>query len=337
MKTIGEFKEFYCTGLVPSLPELDKQRKSVRRKNIFTTFLFIVLLIVMGVVGFFVNFLVYGKYFLESSANVPLTIILITAIILFLLYIGKIKSNKQRFVDAYKNTIITQIVQFIDESLQYSPKGYIQTGDFIKSGLFIHNPDSYTGDDLVSGRIGKTDITFSEVHARYKTATYDEEGGSRDKWTNIFDGLFFKADFHKDFKGKYVVLPDFTERVLGRQAKIFQKMNRKYGQLIELEDIEFEKEFVVYGSDQIEARYILSVSIMQRLLNFKRRTGKNIRISFVKSSVFIAIPYKKELFEPHYRKSVINEDKTMQYFRDLEMAIGIVEELTLNLRIWSKQ
>lgn len=337
MRTIGEFKEFYRTKLLPSLTELDKRRKKTWRKNFLTTCLFILLLIVMGTVGLLVNHMVYGEYVHERSANVPLTIVLITAIILFLFYIGKIKSNKRRFVDMYKDTIITQIVQFIEESLQYSPKGYIRIEDFIKSRLFLHNPDSYRGDDLVSGRIGKTDIAFSEVHARYKTTTTDDEGGSHDKWTNIFDGLLFKADFHKDFKGEYVVLPDSMERILGKQAKVFQKMNKKYGQLIELEDIGFEKEFVVYGSDQIEARYILSASIMQRLLNFKNRTGKKIRISFVKSSVFIAIPYKKELFEPHYRKSVINEDKTMQYFRDLEMAIGIVEELNLNLRIWSKQ
>lgn len=337
MKTIGEFKKFYRSDLLPSLKELDMRRKKTRRKNFLTTCLFILLLIVMGTVGLLVNRMIYGEYVHERSANVPLTIVLITAIILFLFYIGKIKSNKRGFVDSYKDVIITRIVQFFEENLQYSPKGYVQPQDFIQSGLFLHNPDSYRGDDLVFGRIGKTDIAFSEVHARYKTTITDDEGGSRDKWTKIFDGLFFKADFHKDFRGRHVVLPDSTERILGKQAKIFQKMNKKFGQLIELEDIEFEKEFVVYGTDQIEARYILSASILQKLLDFKNRTGKKIRISFVKSSVFIAIPYKKELFEPNYRKSVINEEKTIQFFRDLEMAIGIVEELNLNLRIWSKQ
>jgi hypothetical protein len=124
---------------------------------------------------------------------------------------------------------------------------------------------------------------------------------------------------------------------MGFSRKLFRHMGIKYGKPIMLENIEFAKHFSVFGTDPVEVRYILSTNTMQRLLDFSLRTGKNISISFVKSWIFIAIPYKKEVFEPNYRKSVVNEEKTREYFNDLKMAIGIVEDLNLNTRIWSKQ
>lgn len=337
MKTVSEFQNFYNAHLLASLKEMDRLRKKTLRKNFSTTLLFILLIIAMVAVALLLNRMIYGEFFSERRANLPLTIVLIISIVLFIYYLGRIKSNRRKYVSEFKNRIITEIIEFIEPGLKYSPTGFVGIEDFKKSKLFRRLPDSYRGDDLVTGTIDKTDIAFSEIHARYKVTEYDDDGGRKERWKKIFDGLFFMADFHKDFNGEYFVLADFAERAFGKQGKFFQKMNKRYGQLIELENIEFEKEFVVYGSDQIEARYILSATIMERLLNFKKRTDKKIRISFVKSLIFIAIPYRKKLFEPCYRKSVVNEKKTMQFFRDMELAIGIVEELNLNLRIWSKE
>ena len=46
----------------------------------------------------------------------------------------------------------------------------------------------------------------------------------------------------------------------------------RFGRLeeIELEDPEFMEHFRVYSTDQVEARYILSPSMMERLLAFRR-------------------------------------------------------------------
>jgi len=337
MKTESEFKDYYHATLLPLLKEMEKLRRKTRQKNFNTTIGFIVLIVVIALVGFIVNRMIYGVWFYRKRTNLPIVIVLIATITLFFIYKGKIASSKSRYVQTYKNTIILPIVRFFEETLIYNAKDFIREQDFINSNLFLHKPDSYRGDDLVSGKIGKTDIAFSEVHARYKTSTTDEDGTSRDKWTKIFDGLFYKADFHKDFKGKYFVLSNSGNKTMGFSRKLFRHMGIKYGKPIMLENIEFAKHFSVFGTDPVEVRYILSTNTMQRLLDFSLRTGKNISISFVKSWIFIAIPYKKEVFEPNYRKSVVNEEKTREYFNDLKMAIGIVEDLNLNTRIWSKQ
>ena len=106
---------------------------------------------------------------------------------------------------------------------------------------------------------------------------------------------------------------------------------------VELEDPEFESHFVVYGSDQIEARYILSTSLMARITDFKNKTGKKIFLSFIGSMVFVAVSYSRNLFEPKLFTTLLDFEPIRRYYEDLQLIIGIVDDLNLNTRIWSKE
>ena len=104
-----------------------------------------------------------------------------------------------------------------------------------------------------------------------------------------------------------------------------------------MENIEFEKEFVVYASDQVEARYVLSTKLLQRILDFKNKTGNKIYVSFIDSNVFIAISLNKNLFEVSYFKSLLNRGVIDSFNSYLELCVGIVGDLDLNTRIWTKK
>jgi hypothetical protein len=114
-------------------------------------------------------------------------------------------------------------------------------------------------------------------------------------------------------------------------------MNISRPKLVKLEDIEFEKSFAVYGTDQIEARYILSTALMQRIMGFKKKTGKDISMSFIDSNVFIGIPVAKDLFEAPLFSSLVNYSMIEEYYQYLALCISIVEDLDLNTRIWTKE
>jgi hypothetical protein len=107
--------------------------------------------------------------------------------------------------------------------------------------------------------------------------------------------------------------------------------------LVKMDDPNFEKEFVVYSTDQIEARYILSNSLMQKLLLFKQKSKHPVYISFVGNHIHIAIYYDKDLFEPSIFHSLLEYKIAMEYVKTLHTAIGIVEELKLNQKLWSKR
>ena len=335
MKTIEEFQAFYKNNLQSELDSIDTLRKSTIKQIIKRIFIFILIIAVVLLIGALINSAIYGSIFLENNDDIaiPMIIAVIVSFILILTLPAQCRSIKKKFTIEFKKRVIEPIIHFIHEDLKYEPTNYIPQNVFIKSKIFTQYPDKYYGDDYVSGVIDKTEIMFSEVHAKYKYSSSDDD---KDEYAPLFDGLFCVADFHKNFNGKYFVLPDFAERKFGKIGQMFQKIGSSHGKLIQLENPEFEKIFAVYGSDQVEARYILSSSMMQRLVDFQKKCNKTPSLSFVDSSVFVAIPYKKALFETKLISSVANQEKITSYFEDLQLVIGIVEDLNLNTRIWSK-
>lgn len=223
-----------------------------------------------------------------------------------------------------------EFLKNIVSSHRYSSRTSRQTRrSFIDSKLFGNKvPDNLSEEDCVEGRWGETWLYFSEVKA--------EDKNSDDEYRVYFQGLFFQANFNKSFKGRTVVVPDIAEKTFGAIGRFFQSWNKQHAdELIKLEDPEFERLFAVYGTDQIEARYILSTSMMQRLVDLRKNVQREIRVSFVDNDVYIAISSNnKNLFEPRFFRSVIDFRSVLEYFETLQMMIGIVEDLKLNRRIW---
>ncbi len=241
----------------------------------------------------------------------------------------------REYVGQFKVRVIRRIIKFIDPGLTYLAHGHVSREIFHSSRIFQRYPDRLQGDDLVSGRIGRTDIEFSEVHAQYRTEATDSNGRKKKRYHTIFKGLFFTAGFNKRFRGKTVVLPDTAERLFGGIGSLFQSLNKSRGELVKLENPEFERYFVVYGDDQIESRYVLSTSLVQRILDFRKKTGREVHFSFVGSEVFVAVPYRRSLFEPRVFGKITGFKGIREYFADLQLALGIVEDLDLNTRIWA--
>jgi len=318
MKTIADLKQFYDTTLLPDLRVLEQQRRDIVRK-VMTVIVVMVVVIGLAGVAFF------------SMSNNGLAII-IPAVLCIMIGGGVCKYYTRDYVTDFKSRVIERIVHFIDDNLSYEPKRCIDRSTFMLSKIFTTKPNRYKGDDLVSGRIGETLIQFSELNAVHET------GSGKDKHrTTVFRGIFFIGDFNKHFVGQTVVLPDTAQKLFGRFGQKLQSLNVFRGELVKLEDPEFESHFVVYGSDQVEARYILSTSLMARITDFKEKTGKRIYLSFIGSMVFVAVSYTRDLFEPKLFKTLLDFGPIRQYYQDLQLVIGIVDDLNLNTRIWSKE
>jgi hypothetical protein len=317
MQATQTFKAFYDASLLPTLEVLEGDRKKLVR----TFFLYIAISILVAIPLYLVlNFL----------AVVPFVI---AGIVYFVKYGSTIKEKK----DHFKREVIGKMIGFIDTSLAYEPSRCVESGIYHKSKLFLSDINRYKGDDMVSGMIGKTAIRFCELHTELETVTVGSDGKRNKQVKTIFRGIFFTADFNKKFVGETFVLPDVAESWLGSVGTMFQKMNMSRPKLVKLEDVEFEKAFAVYGTDQVEARYILSTALMQRLLAFKNKTRKSLSISFIDSQIYIAIPMKENMFEATLFSSLVNYDRIAEYHNYMALCVGIVETLDLNTRIWLKE
>lgn len=308
VEALENFRSLYETTLRPRLAELEIERKKIAKKIILAS----IPGIAAGLTMMFFNL-----------TFIPLLIII--GLLLFYHYY-----HAKEFREKYKHRIIRTIVTA--QGLQYQHNFYISEEVYMQSKLFLRTPDSYKGDDYVSGMIGKTAIYFCELFTQYKS-------GHKHKTTHtIFRGIFFMADFNKNFIGETIVLPDVSEKTFGSLGIFFQKLNISRPPLVKLEDVEFEKHFVVYGTDQVETRYILSPALMQRILALRRKTNTKVSLSFIQSYVYIAISFNKSLFEAtSLFHSVDNYRLLEEYNQYIALCVEIVEVLDLNTRIWTKE
>jgi len=239
----------------------------------------------------------------------------------------------------FKRNIIESIVNFIADQGQISYAAHLFLENkrrtivaLTRSQILrdeLEEPDYLEQEDCVYGTIGDTDIFFAEILAKkIKGGHLDDYG--RESYSSksvLFRGLFFEARFAKKFVSRTFIMPNDLK---GKLAPL----HNWRGDRIKLEDLEFDRLFKVYGDSQIESRYILSTNLMQRLVEFNQKAGGKVYLSFVDGFVYVAIPYRHNLFEPRLFKTMMSFTPLKQYFQDLQLMIGIVEDLNLNRRIW---
>ncbi len=320
MKTTSELTDFYYKTLYPTLQELEKDRKHLRHRIIVVGVLF-------SLFALFIVFLLSS--FISQSPDILIFIGVGYIGIGTVIYKFLIKDYTHEF----KQNIISPLINAIDAKLRYSSNNHLSEHLFKRSNLFS-SPDRMNGNDYVRGNIDGTKIEFSDLHAEKR----HRNSKGKDNWSTIFKGLFIVAEFNKNFSGKTVVLPDTAQSTFGNLiGGWLQSKNLSRDELVKMDDNNFEKEFVVYSTDQIEARYILSHSLMKKLLLFKNKSKHPVYISFIGKHIHMAIYYDKDLFEPSIFHSLLDYKIAMEYVKTLHLAIGIVDELKLNQKLWSKR
>ncbi len=318
MKTISELTDFYYKTLYPILQELEKDRQALKKRIItigiiYTLICALILFSLLPHLDF--DFIIFGVFAYVALGG--------------LIYKFLISDYRSEF----KTKIIKPLILELDNSFRYIPKMYIDEELFKRSQLFS-KPDRYYGNDLVKGNIDGVNLTFSDLHAQKE---HRDSKGKR-SYSTIFQGLFLVSDFNKQFHGHTVVLPDTAQSTFGDLIGSFlqSKNFMRSGELIKMDSPEFEKEFVVYGSDQVEARYILTHTLMEKILHYKKHSGHPVYVSFKGKNIFMAIEYNKDLFEPSVFRSLLEYKIAMEYVKTLHLSIGIVEELKLNQKLWSQ-
>lgn len=243
----------------------------------------------------------------------------------------------QLYRSQFKREFIGRLLNAIADDVRYAPEGNAMVMDEYRSSeLYPRQVDRQTIQDTIACRVGKTDLVISELHTEYKSTSTDKDGRQKVSWHTIFRGLFISADFHKDFQGVTFVRSDVAEKTFGIVGRFFQKPIFSENELVLLEDPDFEREFVVHASDQVEARYILSPSLMQKMWELKQRFSDRVEFSFLRSRMFIAISGTRDYFEPTTDRSLLDTEYLKEFLGQAQLCLGIVEDLGLNVRIWTK-
>lgn len=255
----------------------------------------------------------------------------ITAIVVHCKYFG---SRPAVYQYEYKKRIIGGMTKVLEPQMGYHPERGLPENWFHTSGLYSGDVDRYSSQDLFEGRIGSTNLWFAEVHAEDKRTRTDSKGRRQTYYVTIFRGLLVVADFHKDFRSDLLVAPDFAEKTFGWFGRKLQKLG---GNVQRMENPEFEQAFVVQGTDAVEARYILTPDMQERLLSLRGRLGGDLRVAFRNSHVFMGIPNDADWFEPNWNEPASSLRQMRTFLSQMAACFRIVEDLDLNTRIWTKR
>ena len=329
MKTQDEFLNFVDTELSAELNTVNKQRKGTLKMFVIAT------LISLAFVAFMVYNSIGGDMTWIQEENTLIIVafgfIALYGISLSIWYFvkrnrGKVTpstASSYGFAYDFKDKVVRRMVEFLDPAFKYQIANHVKLSEIMQSGMFQEQKYKLSGSDMVQGVEDGVPFKFSDVHiTREKTFV----GKNENPEEGVLTGSFFIAEFNKTFKNPVFV---HSKKSFGGMGCLSYM-----GDKVRLEDPDFDKQFTVYSPDQIEARFILTTSMMERLKSLRNRMGSNVYIVFANNNIYIANNNGKDRFEIGMLSSINKRESIVGYYNDLVEQLGIIDELKLNLKIW---
>lgn len=256
----------------------------------------------------------------------------------FLVWAFVVAGEKKEYQNGFKAVVMPELVAAFG-ALRFHSHAGLSEDDFNLANLHAR-PDRFASEDLIEGQIGATKIRFSEVRAQRRETRCDSKGRTTTHYVTFFQGLLVIADFNKHLTGTTYVLPEGITGSLGNFGAGLQALGGQLsgrGDLVRLEDPEFERHFKAFSNDQIEARYVLSSSLMRRFLDLRAQFGGEVSACFRVESLYLTISLAGNWFEAPSLSTPLDFAALGGVLQQLHSATGIVETLDLNTRIWTKE
>ena len=190
----------------------------------------------------------------------------------------------REFSDQYKSEVVHRLGEFFGLAYQQDPSHF--DPHRYRQLKLIPRHDKADTEDGLTGQHEQVAIEFLEANLQQKRRT---KNGSH--YVTVFKGPLLSLTFPKPFIGTTLVQTDRT--MIGN----FLSGSFTTGERVRLEDPEFEKQFEVYSTSQVEARFILTPDFMERLLGLQRQFGKDLQAAFHNNDMLIAVHGAEDRFE----------------------------------------
>ena len=225
---------------------------------------------------------------------------------------------KKKFENEIKQKIMPYVCKCLgDLKWKYAQCSFEQL--LCKSGIIDrYNRVSY--DDSFTGIYKDINYEICETSFYYKTGT-----GKNSSTRTVFKGVMIKLDMNKSFTGNTVIRPDTLKHAS-------PAANLKH---TTLEDVVFEKKFDVFTDDEVEARYLITPSFMERLNNMKTAfSADRVSCAFYDKYLLVGLHTSKDLFSICSLKEPVNDGKQFfTMFEEILSIIKLIDHFKLNQKI----
>lgn len=333
--TRDEFYKIYKEKFEPVLLPLEPGRKALAKKGA----MLLIIVIIINAVAFLLSDYISILPFLSMGLSV-------VAIFWY-------KKNMDKYRAELKKSVMSKILSLFGNIYFSGKRNLIRLNTIKNFGLF-RSASAKTDDDIVIGLYNGCNFLINEC-----LMTHSEGSGKHSRTVTDFRGFIFQVSMNKPFSGRTIVgvngdidkLPGFEE--------------------VKLESVEFMKGRKIYATDQIEARYILTTSFMERFDNlgksfFESRVESNISASgidsgtnpvrndnsfvgrqfaamlerstrvsaaFIGGYAYIFVPCSENLFDVDMTSTLLNPEAYYNIYNQLSAILEIIDYMKLNQKI----
>lgn len=175
-------------------------------------------------------------------------------------------------------------------------------------------------EDLFRGTYKHSAFELYEGHLEQRRT----DGKGRTRYATVFRGQLLRLHFPRAFLGVTIVRRDAgVFNVFGGGKAGGRELER-----VRLVDSGLEKAFEVWGTDQVEARYLLHPVMMERLLELESKLhGKRLRCAFEGGDVLIAVE-GGNLFEPgDLFKPLVDPARARRIVNEISGVFGVMDQV----------
>jgi hypothetical protein len=346
MKTLQEFQDYFERELRPRLVTSQAERDASHPYLWWWwRWVFVAAIAISVVTGF-----------ADLPGNLPRKLIsfvwFVTLLVLPITYWVRYNRWAAKYGNWEKKETLIPAIRFLAPEFEYTQARFLSEKQVRTSRIFESDGDlvSIDGDDYFAGSIGKTAVEFSELRVAIRDRNLRDDKGNPVIWHHA--GMFLVADFNKALQHATLVLPDPLEQNLGTGAAKFidgllaatksldslvpeARAAASDWRRVRLEHLDFERLFQVYCTDPVEAHYILTPDVMERIAAFQKGTKFALTLSFIGTAMHAYI-LRGGLFEAD-----VNTDRTSfaaykPYYEQLYQVFQLVDAANLNTRLWTK-
>jgi len=212
-----------------------------------------------------------------------------------------------------KSHLVGGICQFIGWEFNHDVDEPPVLDPLIDNGLLPKRFHRVKFEDRMNGNAHGADFEAVEAHMERR----DRDSKGRERWVTVFRGSLMAIDFHREFLGRTVVL---------RDKGIFNAKKKSGMKRVGLVDPIFEKIFEAYGTDQVEARYLLTPDFMQRLVDLETSVdGKKIRFGFIQGLLLIAVETPNRFEAGSMFKPLTDTTRTQKILNEIGAIFDVVD------------
>ncbi|MBE7706390.1 MAG: DUF3137 domain-containing protein [Cyanobacteria bacterium SIG30] len=308
MLTRREFINKFYSEIVPILEPLEQKRKRYRIKNIKT----VLKCLASGTISMVLGILLF-KY-KEASSDPTLatiaTILCGSGFALWCFLFESIFSKISKFETEIKNQIMPTICSYIgDIEWKKRSRGY---ANGVRESQLIRKYDYQYCDEVFTGSYKDIPYVIAEV-------LFTEKGNKGEY--PVFRGIIIKIDVNKEFNSHTLIMP-----TPNWEFRILKGLERT-----QLDNINFEKKYNVFTNNEVEARYLITPTFMERLNTIKMAFfARRIRCAFHNGNLLIALNSRRDVFSiGKLYSTILNIKPYLRMYEEIASIINLIEHLKM--------